>query len=95
MALYDNYIGAEQRLRFDGSNTLPTIRPPRDFAQTQSGQASELSPNFLGGTIDPTTGNLIPGTKDQVRKGSKTTPYPTSSTTTPPPATPSSLLATV
>lgn len=77
MALYDNYLGAEQRLRFDGSNAMPTIQQPRDFAQTQSGQASELSPNFLGGQVDPVTGNLIAGTKDKVRKGSAVTPYPT------------------
>ncbi len=88
MALYDNYLGAEQRLRYDESNQIPKVAAPVEYAMTPSGQSGELSPNFIGGQVDPATGNLMPGTKQKVSRGSKVTPLPT-------PATPSSLLSTV
>jgi hypothetical protein len=92
MALYDNYLGAEQRLRYDESNQIPKLAAPVEYAQTPSGQSGELSPNFIGGSVDTTTGNLVPGTKQKVMRGSKATALPTPTVA---PAAPSSLLSTV
>jgi len=88
MALYDNYLGSEQRLRYTADNQIPQLAAPVEYAQAPSGASGELSPNFIGGQVDPATGNLMPGTKQKVTRGSKVTPLPT-------PATPSSLLSTV
>lgn len=81
MALYDNYTGNEQRLRFDASNRVPLLNAPIEYGITPANASGELSPNFIGGDVDTTTGNLNPGTRQKASKGVKVTPLPTPNTT--------------
>jgi hypothetical protein len=91
MALYDTPMSSEERLRAGSASSLLSQTSPYD-QKTNMGSGS-LSTGFIGGSLDPATGNLIKGTREGIKQGNTPTPFgfppssPLSEATPPPPAT--------